>query len=363
MILRRAFAPTAALAFAAALAPLLPGFATFAATATSAGRPVADIVFGSCIKDVHHPMLARTLTLPMDLFLFLGDNIYADTTDMTVMRAKYDALKASGFFQTLRRRGPILATWDDHDMGANDAGAEYPKRRESKAEFLRWLDEPADSPRRQRDGVYAAYVFGPAGRRVQVILLDTRSFRGPLRRAAKSEPALAGGPYRPNPDPTVSMLGDAQWRWLREQLTQPAELRLIASSIQFVSEFSGGEAWANLPFEKQRMLDLLRETRVAGVLFVSGDRHWCELSRMDGPTGYSLYDLTASALTEKHPRGTPTPNRYRALEKTYHDVNAGHLHIDWSAVDPRLVWRIVDVAGQNQLEHTLRLSELQPAGR
>lgn len=349
-------------ALATALASTL-GCSFAAPTPAPTARPLADIVFGSCIDDVHHPMLARTLTLPMDLFLFLGDNIYADTTDMAVMRAKYDALKASDFFQNLRRRVPILATWDDHDVGVNDAGADYPKLRESKAEFLRWLDEPADSPRRQRDGVYDAHIFGPAGQRVQIILLDTRSFRGPLRRAAKSEPVLSGGAYRPNPDPAVAMLGEAQWRWLREQLTQSAELRLIGSSIQFVSEFSGAEAWANLPLEKQRLLDLLRDTRAAGVLFVSGDRHWCELSRMPGPTGYPLYDLTASSLTETHKRGTPSPNRYRALEKTYHDVNVGHLRIDWSAPDPRLTWRIVDVTGATQLEHSLRLSELQPISR
>lgn len=337
---------------------------TLAVVALPAGRgqaPLTDIVLGSCLKQVDHPMLARTLTLPMDLFLFLGDNIYADTRDMTVMRAKYDALKASRFFQELRRRGPVLATWDDHDFGANDAGAEYPLRRESQAEFLRWLDEPADSPRRRRDGVYDARVLGPAGRRVQVILLDTRFFRGPLRRAAPGEPALVGGHYRPQTDRSVTLLGEAQWRWLEEQLRQPAELRLVASSIQFVSEFSGAEAWANFPHEKQRLLDLLRATRAAGMLFVSGDRHWCELSRMDGPTGYPLYDLTVSALTEKHPRGTPSENRYRALPQTYHDVNAGHLHIDWAAADPLVTWRIVDVNGRTQLEHRVRLGELQPA--
>ena len=343
--------------------PLL-SLLTLAVAASPAVRgqaPIADIVLGSCLKQVDHPMLDRTLTLPMDLFLFLGDNIYADTRDMTVMRAKYDALKASRFFQELRRRGPVLATWDDHDFGANDAGAEYPLRRESQAEFLRWLDEPADSPRRRRDGVYDARVLGPAGRRVQVILLDTRFFRGPLRRAAQGEPVLVGGPYRPQTDRSVTLLGEAQWRWLGEQLRQPAELRLVASSIQFVSEFSGAEAWANLPHEKQRLLHLLRDTRAAGVLFVSGDRHWCELSRMDGPTGYPLYDLTVSALTEKHPRGTPSENQYRALPQTYHDVNAGHLHIDWAAADPLVTWRIVDVTGRTQLEHRVRLGELQPA--
>lgn len=328
-----------------------------------AQKIVDEIAFGSCLKKVEHPMLDRALTLPMDLFVFLGDNIYADTEDMGVMRAKYDALKTSHFFRELRARVPILATWDDHDFGANDAGADYPKRLAAKEEFLRWIDEPADSPRRGREGVYDAHIFGPPGKRVQVILLDTRYFRSPLKRVPKAEQKLVGGAYIPNPDTSTTLLGDTQWSWLKEQLFQPAELRLIASSIQFVSEFSGAEAWANLPHEKQRMLQLLRETRAGGVLFLSGDRHWCELSRMDGPLGYPLYDLTASALTEKHPRGTPSENRYRAIPKTYHDVNVGHLRIDWEAVDPMITWKIVDLAGLAQIEHTLRLSELQPSNK
>lgn len=340
----------------------LAALAGLALASALPAQPIVDeIAFGSCIRNVEHPMLARALTLPMDVFVFLGDNIYADTQDMAVMRAKYDALKASPFFRELRSRVPILATWDDHDLGANDAGADYPKRREAKEEFLRWLDEPADSPRRQREGVYDARVFGPPGKRVQFVLLDTRYFRGPLKRVPRTEQTLVGGVYVPNPDRSVPLLGEAQWRWLREQLRQPAELRVIVSSIQFVSEFSGAEAWANLPHEKQRMLDLLRETRAAGVIFISGDRHWCELSRMDGPTGYPLYDLTASSLTEKHPRGTPSENQYRAIPVTYHDVNVGHLRIDWSAPDPRIAWKIVDVDGKPRLEHEFRLSQLQPA--
>ena len=317
-----------------------------------------DVAFGSCSKHPEHPMLDRVLTLPMDLFVFMGDNIYADTRDMAVMRAKYDALKQSRFFRELRARTPILATWDDHDLGTNDAGADYPMRRESQAEFLRWIDEPAGSPRRQREGVYDAHVFGPRGRRVQVILLDTRYFRSPLKRVAPGEKRLTGGVYVPSTDPAATMLGADQWRWLEQQLRAPADLRLIISSIQFVSEFSGAEAWANLPLEKQRLLGLLRTTRAGGVLFLSGDRHWCELSRMDGPLGYPLYDLTASALTEKHPRGTPSENKYRADPRTYHDVNVGHLHIDWDASDPVLTLKIVDLAGETRLDRVIKLSEL-----
>jgi alkaline phosphatase D len=320
---------------------------------------VRDIVFGSCLNLTDHPMLDRTLTLPMDLFLFLGDNIYADTTDMAVMRRKYDALKQSRFFRGLRETATIVATWDDHDLGVNDGGADYPMRRESQKEFLDWLDVPVDSPRRRQEGVYDARIFGPPGKRIQIILLDTRYFRSPLLQGEHGA-VPSGGPYVPNHDPDATMLGEAQWHWLEDQLVQPAEIRLVISSIQFISEFSGAEAWANMPLEKQRFLDLLRQTRASGVIFLSGDRHWCELSRMDGTLGYPLYDLTASAMTQIHPRGTPTPNRYRHSPVTYHQPSAGRMRIDWDCEDPRITMQIIAVDGTAPITQEIRLSELQP---
>jgi alkaline phosphatase D len=311
-------------------------------------RLVTRIGFGSCINPPTHPMLDRTLTLPFDLFVLLGDNIYADTTNMAVMAEKYRARKESKFFQALRKKAPLLATWDDHDFGWNDAGSSYAQRVESQRLFLDFMDEPRNSPRRQREGIYDARVFGPTGKRVQVILLDTRYFRSALV-TGQNNVQPSGGKYIPHPDPNATMLGEAQWGWLEEQLRVPAEVRVIASSIQFLSEFSGAEAWANLPREKQRMLDLLQKTRANGVVFISGDRHWAELSRLDRPGGYPLYDLTASALTEPHNRGTPTPNRLRE-GPTYHNVNVGLLTIDWSAAKPSALIQDIDVNGVVRIE-------------
>jgi alkaline phosphatase D len=132
------------------LARLLPPLLLLA-TAT-AETPLRHIVFGSCLDKTDHPMLDRTLTLPLDLFLYLGDNIYADTEDMGVMRARYRGLANSRFHRGLLKRAPVLATWDDHDFGVNDGGADYPKRREAQREFLDWLQVPADSHLRQREG-------------------------------------------------------------------------------------------------------------------------------------------------------------------------------------------------------------------
>jgi alkaline phosphatase D len=306
------------------------------------------IGFGSCINTQAHPMLDRTLTLPFDLFILLGDNIYADTTNAAVMAKKYHVRKESTFFQALRKKAPLLATWDDHDFGGNDAGSNYVMRIQSQKLFLDFMDEPADSPRRKREGVYDSYLFGPIGKRVQVILFDTRYFRSALA-TGENNVLPSGGKYIPHPDPDVTMLGEAQWKWLEEQLRVPADLRIIGSSIQFISEFSGAEAWANMPREKKRMLDLLKTTQANGVLFISGDRHWAELSRIDREGDYPLYDLTSSALTEEHKRGTPTPNRFRE-GPTFHETNVGLITIDWQRRGPVVFLHVLDVKGITRIE-------------
>ena len=113
--------------------------------------PLSRIAFGSCAtQERPQPIWDAVAGHRPELLLLLGDNIYADTKDMDVMRAKYAKLAAMPGFQAIRKACPILATWDDHDLGANDAGSEYPKKDESQKIFLDFFGDPADSPRRHR---------------------------------------------------------------------------------------------------------------------------------------------------------------------------------------------------------------------
>ncbi len=318
-------------------------------------QPLKRILFGSCIKQEQPmPILQKIADAGPDLFLFLGDNIYGDSEDMDVLRAKYAKLAADSGFQNLRKTCRTLATWDDHDYGVNDGGADYPKRKESEKLFEGfWLGD-TDTEARHRPGIYDAHVYGPVGQRVQVILLDTRYFRSPLKRGDKR----VGGPWIPDDDPSKTMLGDEQWKWLEGQLRQPAELRVIVSSIQFIAEDAGQETWSNLPSERKRMLDLLTSTKANGVLFISGDRHWSELSSIDEGTPYQLFDLTSSSLNQPHPRGTPTQNCYRALPTTYHKENYGVIKIDWAAAEPTVTLQICDTENAVRINHKILLSAL-----
>lgn len=330
----------------------------------AAGRPgpaLTRVAFGSCAReDREQPIWDAIVAAEPELFLFLGDNIYGDSDDMAVLRQKWQTLGAVPGYARLKSICPILATWDDHDYGRNDAGGEYPFKRESQQVFLDFFDEPADSPRRRSPGVFDARSFGPEGRRVQILLLDTRYFRSPLvNRDWRPEPGEGDrGPYGRNLDPAATLLGDMQWSWLADRLREPAELRIIASSIQVVADDHSWEKWGNFPLERARLFELIRETGATGVFIVSGDRHSAEISAVDPGVGYPLIDVTSSSLNQPL-NWENEPNRHRIGLK-YFGPNFGMLVVDWEQSDPVLRFQVRNVDGDVVLQHRVRLSELRP---
>ena len=152
--------------------------------------------------------------------------------------------------------------------------------------------------------------------------------------------ALGKEAYLPDPDPAKTMLGEAQWAWLRAQLEQPADLRLIVSSVQVLAEDHGFERWGNLPHERQRLLDLIAETGATGVVLLSGDRHVGALYRLDEAVRYELYEITSSGLNMAYPNNRDIgPLR---LGEVYGRVNFGTLDIDWQAGEVTLSVRDLD---------------------
>ncbi len=347
-----------------------------------APKPLTRIGFGSCAQqDNPMPIWKRVVDAKPEVFLFIGDIIYADVGEDKIdartklsddqfiakMQAKYRKLANDPGYKKLSETCPILGTWDDHDYGLNDAGVEYPRKEITQRLLLDFLGVPRDAPRRQQKGVYDAQILGPEGQRVQIILLDTRYFRSPLKKRAPTR--KDEGPYAPNDDPSATMLGEAQWKWLEDQLKKPAEVRILASSIQVVSEDHNWEKWMNLPHERARLYKLLQDTRANGVIVISGDRHLAELSLQTDAISYPLYDLTSSGINQASKSWRPLEvNRHRVATMPYGD-NFGLITIDWNARDargerdPRLSLQIRDVEGDVVINHKVPLSKLRPTAR
>ncbi len=326
--------------------------------ATVSAAPQYRIALGSCLKqDRPQPIWDAILSAKPNLFVFMGDNVYADTQNMHTMWAQYTKLQDQIGYRKVQAHCPVLATWDDHDYGQNDAGADYPMKEASKRLFLGFFGVPAASPVRTRPGVYRAHSYGATGQRVQVILLDTRFFRSPLRQTQDKKRCPVGR-YVPNADPNASLLGEAQWGWLRQQLLEPAVLRLIVSSIQVLPEQHCFEKWANFPHQRARLFALIRDTGADGVLFASGDRHLGEISRLwPSATGYPLYELTTSGMNSAG-AGAGERNRYRVTAQNFRRDNFGLIEVRWTQPDPVIALQIRDLEGTIVTEHRLRLGEL-----
>ncbi|WP_221794253.1 alkaline phosphatase D family protein [Aquisediminimonas sediminicola] len=347
--MRLTFSRRQTLAVGAATA-LLPGNAFAAKEA-----PLSRIAFGSCChQDKEQPIWDPVLGFDPQLFVFLGDNIYADTEDMAIMQAKYDKFAAKPGFQKLRAHCPTIAIWDDHDYGKNDAGREYPKKAESKQLFLKFWQEPQASPRWSREGIYTSYIYGPPGKRVQVILPDLRWFRSGL--LGNTEEPHDRGPYLPNFDPKATMLGPQQWEWLERELRKPAEVRILGMSTQVLADAPGYEAWANMPFERRRLFDLIDYTEARGVVFISGDTHYSELSKLTDGVPYPFYDLTSSGLTQEWPFLAPNDNR---VGPGFTEANFGAITIDWKVTDPIITMETRNKTGKLLIQQRIALSTLR----
>ena len=388
----------------------------------AADPPAWSLAFGSCHhQDLPAPALTAAASLQPDAFVWLGDNFYNDLsaagnvcepTECTTSRltALKDRLLLSAFkvvrrlkpkfAARLERRvvdkhngaatladgdglsrryaqlslkpeylairnaaGTMLATWDDHDFCRNNAGKDCPVAQLSRELFLNfWRGAGALEARGGRAGVYDARMFGedvwPPSRRVQVLLLDLRSFRSELERT----PANTTANY-PEQSSAVELLGEEQWAWLEAQLHEPAAVRVLCSSISFAASYTGEEAWSLYPHERLRMLTLIRRTGASGVVFVSGDVHYGEVSAIE-PTAdgapYTLYDVTSSGLTQSKGWHFHPPNARRvASTRLVKANNFGVVDVDWAAEDgPRLLLSIRDEKGEAVTNLTVPLSEL-----
>lgn len=292
-----------------------------------AGSNDFTIVFASCNdQNREQPLWLPILENKPDLFIWGGDNIYADTANMSKMGADYQKVLANPDYKKLVESVTIIGTWDDHDYGLNDGGVEWKKKEDAQELFLDFLDFPDDDPLRVQQGIYYSRKYNTDKGSIKVILLDTRYFRDSLRKSDRKD-----WRYEPwGDDQGGTILGEAQWKWLETELQdESAQFNIIVSSIQFLADEHGWEKWGNYPSEVEKMYQTLKMAKSSNILLLSGDRHLAEFS-VDADSGlpYDLVDFTSSGLTHTYPESPDTPNRYRK-GKLIKDLNFGVLNFDF----------------------------------
>lgn len=294
---------------------------------TSEEKRTFTIAFGSCNdQKLPNPLWDEVLANKPVAWIWGGDNIYSDTFDMTKMKADYELQMQQPGYAEVVKSMKINGTWDDHDYGLNDGGKEFAKKAEAQQLLLDFLGVEKDDSRRKQEGVYGSVTFGNGNKLVKVIMLDTRYFRDALTKTA--------GPkrYNPNAYGEGTLLGETQWKWLEQELnTSKAQFNVLVSSIQVLSDQHGYEAWGNMPHERERLINLVKNTKAKGVFIVSGDRHISEFSKMEAEgMKYPIIDFTSSGMTHTYEDFTSEENPYR-IGRVINQKSFGLLEFNFDA--------------------------------
>lgn len=311
------------------------------------------VAFGSCAGDwgidPGQPIFHAIHAQDPDLFLWLGDNIYyglegREWEDPGLMEDRWSKQRALASLQPLLADTPHYAIWDDHDYGPNDSDREYVLRDFSLDLFTSYWPNPAaglEGP----DGVFFSFRVGP----VEFFLLDTRFDRQPNRTVDE--------------DGAQPLLSERQWLWLFDGMRRStADFKVVASGMQVLSTYHRFETWNLFPSERKRLLDFLQRESIAGVFFLSGDRHIGEAIRLPRQGTYDLVEFTSSPLAAGIGEALPDAEVGERIPGTLAATeNFGILEFDFSSAVPTLSFRLHDVYGRPLGSAVvLRLDQLQP---
>lgn len=277
-----------------------------------------------------------------DLMLWLGDNTYLRTPDFLTergIRHRHRHTRATPELQALLGSVHHYATWDDHDYGPNDSDRSYVNKKIAERVFNDyWGNLNTDAV--GNGGITQHFAFND----VEVFMLDNRYHRAPNR--SKNE--------------NKAYFGKDQIEWLIDALTASrAPFKLVASGGQVISDAAKYENYATYPGEREYLLKRIEEERIEGVIFLSGDRHHTEISKLDRPQAYPLIDITCSPLTSGTHKRRDEGNTLQVADKYFYEHNFGILEIIGVRTDRKLLLQIYDKEGEKVFDYSIKANDLR----
>jgi alkaline phosphatase D len=217
-----------------------------------------------------------------DIMIWGGDNIYlreADFDSKSGIYHRYTHSRSTKELQPLLARTQNFAIWDDHDYGPNDSDRSFYFKNVSQKAFKDfWGNRGYGLDADQKKGIFSTFNWGDA----QFFLLDNRFFKSPNNRKTGER----------------TLLGAEQLEWLVDALSaSSATFKVIVMGGQVLNSAQVFENYSNYTEEKAKLLQEIQDNKIKGVFFVSGDRHFSELSTLNRENNYPLHDWTVSPLT------------------------------------------------------------------
>ena len=290
---------------------------------------------GADVKIYRH--MARTQS---NFMVWLGDNVYYLGNDYKSYDNMFRRnLAVRSKFRLMRKflaAQPNYAIWDDHDYGWNDADKTFPLKNEALKVFRGvWPNTYEDNVKQ----TYFTFRYNDA----EFFMTDGRWWR--------SIPGDTAGEF----------LGAEQLRWLKEKLLKSnATFKFICMGSQIINDNNHGESYAHYPRERNELLDYIANNNIKGVIFLTGDKHYTELSKRDWH-GYPMYDFTSSPITSPVvPRkGLKAFNNPWSLKGTViYQKNFGRIKITGPAGNRSVKLETYGKAGKLRWDYTIKSDEL-----
>jgi alkaline phosphatase D len=281
-----------------------------------------------------------------DFMIWLGDNVYYREPDWlteSAMRYRFAQNRELPELQPLLATASHYAIWDDHDYGPNDSDRTFRLRDAALRVFQDYWGN-ATYGTTETPGVFGRFEWGD----VEFFLLDDRYHRTPNRM----------------PDaPDKVMFGDAQMRWLMESLrSSGATFKVVVGGNQMINPIAAFEGFTRYPNEQKRLFEFIRDAKVEGVLFLSGDRHLTELIKRTDLGTYPLYDFTSSPLASGNakPAQNEVDNPARVPNTLVTEVkNFGTIEVSGAGNTRKMTLKTIDLNGKELWTHEILASELR----
>ena len=280
-----------------------------------------------------------------NIMLWGGDNIYlreADWDSKTGIYHRYTHTRSIKELQPLIANTQNFAIWDDHDFGPNDGDRSFYNKYETQNAFKNfWANKTYGTDANQKEGIYSTFNWGDA----EFFLLDDRFFKSPNDRLTGEK----------------TIIGSTQFEWLIDALSSSkAAFKVIVIGGQVINPSARFENYENYPKEKQNLLSEIEANKIKGVLFLTGDRHFSELSKLNRENNYPLYDWTVSPLTSGVGNSYKDDVNINRVEGSlFAQNNFGILSFSGNKTNRQLKLTLFDVQGKELWNKVITKKELE----
>ncbi len=319
--------------------------------------PAFNFIVGSCLyinepiydrpgkpygADYH--ILKNIYDKKADFMLWLGDNVYLREVDWD---SRYGILKRNTHTRSLPELQPLLgsmhhyAIWDDHDFGPNNSDRGFWNKEKTLEAFELFWANPSFGIN-NKPGITTYFQWGD----IDFFLLDNRYYRTPDDRKSGER----------------VILGDEQIQWLIDNLTfSRAPFKFIAIGGQVINSTDKQyiENYAKFPEEKEKLLKLIEQEKIDGVIFLTGDRHHTEISKLERENTYPLYDFTISPLTAGPTNSQDEVNVFRVEGTLINERNFALFNVSGETKNRILTCTIFNSNGEKLWAYTINETELK----